>query len=183
MIRIKERYKGQLLLLLTVAIAPVLIYKLAIGDTVRLWMRIRDERVKKELLMEQNRSEKQANVPAQEPVPTRTTGAFSGKALPDKQAISLSSFLFEVSSENGCVMESYTPYQNKPATEAPVIPVSSAEVVITGKFIPLVHIIYALEEFSRKWKIISTDMRASGPGRTNPVTEIKLIMIVQYIQV
>lgn len=181
MIRIKESYKGQLLLLLTVVIAPVLIYKLAVGDTVRLWMQIREEREQKELLMEQNRSEKQANGPTEEPVPIGTTGTFAGKAFPDKQAISLSSFLFEVSTENGCVMESYTPYQNNPAKEGP-IPVSSAEVIITGKFIPLVHIIYALEEFSRKWKIISTDMKASGPGRTDSVTEIKLIMIIQSIQ-
>lgn len=182
MTRIKESYKGQLLLLLTVVIAPVLIYKLAVGDTVRLWMQIREEREQKELLMEQNRSEKQANGPTEEPVPIGPTGTFAGKAFPDKQAISLSSFLFEVSTENGCVMESYTPYQNKPATTAAVIPVSSAEVVITGKFIPLVHIIYALEEFSRKWKIISTDMKASSPGRTDSVTEIKLIMIIQSIQ-
>lgn len=182
MTRIKERYKGQLLLLLTVVIAPVLIYKLAIGDTVRLWMQIREDRGRKELLLERNRSGKLAAGPAEETVSMGTTGAFAGAALPDKQAISLSSFLFEISTEHGCIMESYTPYQDKPSKEAQVIPVSSAEVVLTGKFIPLVHIIYALEEFSLKWKIISTDMRASGPGRTNSVTEIKLIMIIQYMQ-
>lgn len=180
--RIREIYKGQLLLLLTVVLAPVLIYKLAIGDTVRLWMRIGEEREKKELLMEQNRNGTRAGGPAAEPIAAGSTGAFSGKPLWDKQDISLSSFLFEVSTENDCVMESYTPYQNNPAKETPLIPVATAEVVITGKFIPLVHIIYALEEFSRKWKIISTDMKTSGPGRTNTVTEIKLTVLIQYIQ-
>lgn len=171
---IREKYKGQMLLLLTVIVAPVAIYMFAIGDTVQLWVQIRADSEKKALLMAQNGTGNRTGPTAVDPVSSLPSG---------RQNVSLSSFLFEVATDNNCVLESYSPYQNNPEKDRPAIPVSTAEVIITGKFIPLVKIIYAVEKFSRKWKIISTDIKASKPGRTNTGTQIKLSIIIQYIQV
>ena len=180
--RIREKYKGQMLLLLTLVIAPAVIYQFAIGDTVRLWMRIRADRENKELLLEQNRRENRADSSAAMPVSFPGSGKSTGQQLPGREEASLSSFLFGIAGENDCVMERYTPYPGKPGKDKPALPVTTAEVVITGKFIPLVKIIYALEEFSGAWKIISTDLKISRPGRADIQAQIQLFLVIQYIQ-
>lgn len=168
MMELKERYKGQILLLLTVLVAPVAIYRLALVDTVQLWMQRNTGREKKELLLMQTQAQNASTQSGDKDTSYNT---------------SLSSFLFTVSEKNNCVMESYTPYQgdSNPDKERSSVTISTAEAVITGKFLPLVTVIYALEEFSLRWKIVSTDFKASKPHPKTGEIQIKLSIIIQYI--
>lgn len=165
---LKEKYKGQMLLWAILFIAPLTIYRFAISDTVQLWLLIQDNRAKKELLIAQNRAD----------INNSSENSFSSV----DQANTLSSFLFTIAKENNCIMESYTPYQNTPNGEKSAITITTAHVIITGKFIPLVHVIYSLENSPRKWKIVSTDFKTSKPTiKTNEI-QIKLSLIIQYIE-
>lgn len=162
---LKERYKGQLLLLLLL-LAPVVTYQLAISRTVTLWRTVNLEREQIERLLSENKTDDRIK---------------SADTLLFDQSHSLSDFLFSLSGENDCVLESYIPYSGARETETAGFSISTAEAVLTGDFINLINVIAALDGSAEKWKIISADFKSSRPEPKTKAVKIKLSLIIQYI--
>lgn len=160
-----KKYKGLIYLLLLVIVVPLLVWRLALGSTAKMWRGYNRNTTRIETL----RAEQQAGA-----VPITLQ-------LWEKEQIAsglLLESILPLAEANGAQIQKYTPYMSQSANG---LALYTAEVTLTGRYSGMVRMIQEIETGASACRLVSANFKAVKQ-RNRPDPQLTLTLIIQQLR-
>ena len=155
------RYEGVVRLVLLLVVLPAVVYRLSLGRTVALWGEVcRAERT----LAEADSASIQPDTPA---AMLDTEELIAGGGLLE--------LLERLGPDSSAEVVSYTPYRTR---EGDDFTLRTAEIVLSGDFVPLLRTLDAAERELSGCRLLSSEFKTVRRGRQ---TSLQLTLVVQQL--
>lgn len=155
------RYEGVVRLLLLLVVLPAAVYRLSLGRTVALWGEVRRA---ERTLAEAEAAPVQPDTPA---AMLDTVELIAGGGLLE--------LLERLGPDSSAEVVSYTPYRTR---EGDDFTLRTAEIVLSGGFVPLLRTLDAAERELSGCRLLSSGFKTVRRGRQ---TSLQLTLIVQQL--
>lgn len=153
------RYEGVVRLVLLLVVLPVVVYRLSLERTVALWGEVRRA---ERTLAEAEAAPVQSDTPA---AMLDTVELIAGGGLLE--------LLERLDSDSSAEVVSYTPYRTR---EGDDFTLRTAEIVLSGGFVPLLRTLDAAERELSGCRLLSSGFKTVRRGRQ---TSLQLTLVVQ----
>ena len=155
------RYEGVVRLVLLLIVLPAAVYRLSLGRTVALWGEVRRA---ERTLAEAEAAPVQPDTPA---ALLDTVELIAGGGLLE--------LLERLGPDSSAEVVSYTPYRTR---EGDDFTLRTAEIVLSGDFVPLLRTLDAAERELSGCRLLSSEFKTVRRGRQ---TSLQLTLVVQQL--
>ncbi|MGN0043805.1 hypothetical protein [Alistipes indistinctus] len=155
------RYEGVVRLVLLLVVLPAVVYRLSLGRTIALWGEVRRA---ERTLAEADSAPIQPDTPA---AMLDTVELIAGGGLLE--------LLERLGPDSSAEVVSYTPYRTR---EGDDFTLRTAEIVLSGDFVPLLRTLDAAERELSGCRLLSSEFKTVRRGRQ---TSLQLTLVVQQL--